>query len=105
MFGDKSASEKAQEASAEQESGFFRKLVSGLEKTKQHLVTKVEQITSGRKVDEALFEELEEVLIQADCGVAAAMFLVDQLRERARTERITEAEELKTILQEEMVAL
>jgi len=105
MFGDKSASEKAQEASGEQESGFFRKLVSGLEKTKQNLVAKVEQITSGRKVDEALFEELEEVLIQADCGVATAMFLVDQLRERARTERITEAEELKTILQDEMVAL
>lgn len=58
----------------------FRKLVSGLEKTKQNLVAKVEQITSGRKVDEALFEELEEVLIQADCGVATAMFLVDQLR-------------------------
>lgn len=105
MFGDKSASEKAQEANGEQESGFFRKLVSGLEKTKQNLVAKVEQITSGRKVDEALFEELEEVLIQADCGVATAMFLVDQLRERARTERITEAEELKTILQDEMVAL
>ena len=89
MFGDKSASEKAQEASGDQESGFFRKPVSGLEKTKQNLVAKVEQITSGRKVDEALFEELEEVLIQADCG-ATAMFPV-KLRE-ARTERITEAE-------------
>ena len=105
MFGDKSASEKAREASGEQESGFFRKLVSGLEKTKQNLVAKVEQLTSGRKVDEALFEEREEVLIQADCGVATAMFLVDQRRERARTEWITEAEELKTILQDEMVAL
>ena len=85
MVGDKSASVKPQEASGEQESGFFRKLVSGLEKTKQNLVAKVEQITSGRKVDEALFEELEEVLIQAACGVASALFLFVQLWLRART--------------------
>jgi len=70
MFGDKPAPEQAKE------SGFFKKLVSGLEKTKQNLVSKVEQITSGRRVDESLFEELEEVLIEADCGVATAMFLV-----------------------------
>jgi fused signal recognition particle receptor len=99
MFGDKPAPEQAKE------SGFFKKLVSGLEKTKQNLVSKVEQITSGRRVDESLFEELEEVLIEADCGVATAMFLVDQLRERAREEKITEAEELRRVLQEEMVAL
>src|SRR5690554_7906158 len=84
MFGDKPAPEQPKE------SGFFKKLVSGLEKTKQNLVSKVEQITSGRRVDESLFEELEEVLIEADCGVATAMFLVDQLRERAREEKITE---------------
>lgn len=99
MFGDKPAPEQPKE------SGFFKKLVSGLEKTKQNLVSKVEQITSGRRVDESLFEELEEVLIEADCGVATAMFLVDQLRERAREEKITEAEELRRVLQEEMVAL
>jgi len=99
MFGDKPAPEQPKE------SGFLKKLVSGLEKTKQNLVSKVEQITSGRRVDESLFEELEEVLIEADCGVATAMFLVDQLRERAREEKITEAEELRRVLQEEMVAL
>jgi hypothetical protein len=49
MFGDKSASEKARKPAGNRRSGFFRKLVSGLEKTKQNLVAKVEQITSGRK--------------------------------------------------------
>lgn len=117
MFGDKSApaKEEKQEQSERQdqpekqdqpkESGFFRRLVSGLEKTKKQLVSKVEQITTGRKIDEELFEELEEVLIEADCGVTTALLLVDRLRERAREEKVTEAEELRAMLREEMVAL
>lgn len=97
--------QKDQEKDQEKEKGFFKRLLSGLEKTKKQLVSKVEEITSGRKVDESLFEELEEVLIEADCGVTTAMFLVDQLRERAREEKVTEAEELRRMLKEEMVNL
>ena len=97
--------EQSVEEEQQKSSGFFKRLVSGLEKTKQQFVSKVEQITTGRKVDESLFEELEEVLIQADCGVTTAMFLVDQLRDRAREEKITAAEELRKVLMEEMVAL
>lgn len=88
-----------------EKSGFFEKLVSGLEKTKQGFVQQVEKIMTGRKVDEELFEELEEALIQADCGVQTSLFLVDQLRERARAEKITEAEDLQSILVEEIVTL
>lgn len=84
---------------------FFQKLVSGLEKTKQGFVHKVEEIMTGRKVDETLFEELEEALIQADCGVNTAIFLVDQLRARARAEKITESDELKQVLVQEIVQL
>ena len=115
MFGGRSTSEQEnaqQEAVQEserqepaKESGFFKKLMSGLEKTKQQLISRVEQLTTGRKVDEELFTELEEVLIEADCGVNTALLLVDQLRERAREEKITAAEELRHILKEEMVAL
>ena len=56
--------EQSVEEEQQKSSGFFKRLVSGLEKTKQQFVSKVEQITTGRKVDESLFEELEEVLIQ-----------------------------------------
>lgn len=89
----------------EKEQGFFQKLVSGLEKTKASFVHQVERIMTGRKVDEELFEELEEILIQADCGVHTSLFLVDQLRERARMEKITEAEDLQAVLVEEIVDL
>lgn len=107
MFGDKPAppKEQAEQPKESKESGFFKRLMGGLEKTKKQLVSKVEQITTGRKIDEALFEELEEVLIEADCGVTTAMYLVDQLRERAKEEGIVEAEQLRELLMEEMVAL
>lgn len=117
MFGEQKKQEPAQEMKLEmqqgkdkekdkeKDKGFFQKLVSGLEKTKQGFVHKVEEIMTGRKVDEELFEELEEAMIQADCGVDTSLFLVDRLRERARADRITESEQLKTVLVEEIVLL
>lgn len=84
------------------ERGFFGRLAAGLEKTKRGFVGKVEEILTGRQVDEALFEELEETLIQADCGVNTSLYLVDQLRERAKGERITDAAALKSVLAEEI---
>lgn len=104
MFGEKSAT-VPEEKKLEKEQGFFQKLVSGLEKTKHGFVYKVEQIMTGRRVDEELFEDLEEALIQADCGVNTSLFLVDRLRERSRSERITASEELREILVEEIVQL
>lgn len=109
MFGEEKKQEpekeKKQELEKEKDRGFFQKLVSGLEKTKQGFVDKVEEIMTGRKVDEELFEELEEALIQADCGVDTSVFLVDRLRERAKVEKITESELLKGVLVEEIVLL
>ncbi|NMA99989.1 MAG: signal recognition particle-docking protein FtsY [Firmicutes bacterium] len=97
--------EQEEHTEQQKQAGFFKKLVSGLEKTKQNLVYKLEEITTGRKVDEELFEELEEALIQADCGVTTAIYLVDKLRERARAEKITESERIRKVLVDEIVAL
>ncbi|MDI9485778.1 MAG: signal recognition particle-docking protein FtsY [Bacillota bacterium] len=105
MFGAEKKQEQQQQQEEKAQRGFFQKLVSGLEKTKQGFVDKVEQIMTGRKVDEELFEELEEALIQADCGVETSLFLVDRLRERAKEEKITESEQLKDVLVEEIVEL
>lgn len=85
--------------------GLFRRLVAGLEKTKEGFARRVEAVFSGRKVDEQLFEELEETLIQADCGIDTTLFLVDKLRERAAAEKISESSDLKAILVEEIVHL
>ncbi len=85
--------------------GFFSRLVQGLEKTKEGFVRRVEEIITGRRVDEELFEELEEALIQADCGVETTIYLVDQLRRRAEAEKITEASDLREVLIEEIINL
>src|SRR5690554_6803805 len=84
---------------------FFQRLKSGLSKTRQGFVDRVEQLVTGRKVDEELFEELEELLIQADCGVPTAVELVDRLRDRAKAERITEGAKIKDLLADEVVAM
>src|SRR5690554_1787420 len=102
LFSKKTNEEPAPQ---EKEAGFFGKLVAGLEKTKQGFVGKVEQVLSGRQVDEELFEELEEILIQADCGVSTSLYLVDQLRERAKEERVTEGDRLREVLKEEILQL
>jgi len=89
-------------AEPETRQSFFQRLKAGLAKTRQGFVERVEQLVSGRKVDEELFEELEELLIQADCGVPTAVELVGRLRERAKAEKITEGEDLKQLLQLEI---
>ncbi len=58
-----------------------------------------------RRIDEALFEELESALIAADCGVEAAQALIARLRVRARKERIEQAEDLRAALKESLVEL
>ncbi|NLJ80608.1 MAG: signal recognition particle-docking protein FtsY [Firmicutes bacterium] len=101
MFGAKSSPEDLER----EKKGLLQKLRLGLEKTKQGFIQKVDDLTSGRRVDENLFQELEEVLIQGDCGVNTALYLVEQLRARSREEKVTDASQLKKMLAEEMVRL
>ncbi len=80
---------------------FFQRLKQGLAKTKGNLVDKIEGLLTGRKtIDESLYEELEEILIQADAGVEAALKLIAELRNRVKERRIKEPGQLKTVLQE-----
>lgn len=55
-----------------------------------------------RKIDEELFEELEEILITADIGVQTTMEIVDGLKDRVRTERISEPIQIKRLLIEKL---
>ncbi len=81
---------------------FFNKLKQGLHKTRQGFIGKIEQLITGRKIDDELFEELEELLITSDVGVRTAMDLVDELREDARQQRLVSGEELRGLLQEKL---
>ncbi len=84
--------------------GFFDRLKEGLAKTKNTLFKQVDTLFKNFvKVDEDLLEELEELLIMADVGVASTEAIIEQLRERIKNERITEPEECRGALQEILV--
>ena len=81
--------------------GFFAQLKAGLTKTRQNFVDKVEEVFTGRKkIDEELYEELEEVLIRSDVGVNTSMELVERLRKEVKTRKISQPSELTQVLQE-----
>lgn len=76
--------------------GFFDKLKNGLFKTKSAIVDKIENVfKSFAKVDEDLFEELEELLISADVGVSCTEKILDNLRESVIDKKIKEPELVK----------
>ena len=76
--------------------GFFEKLKNGLKKTKNAIVGKIDDLfKSFRKVDEDLFDELEELLISADVGVNTTEEILDNLREYAIDNNVKEPEAIK----------
>ena len=76
--------------------GFFDKLKEGLIKTKNAIVGKIDNFFKMfRKVDEELFEELEELLISADIGFTATEEILDELRDTVKTENIKDADIVK----------
>ncbi|MBU7005469.1 signal recognition particle-docking protein FtsY [Phosphitispora fastidiosa] len=81
--------------------GLFSKLKEGLTKTRQGFVAKIETLVSGgKKIDEELYEEIEELLIQADVGVNTAVELVEDLRKAVKERKVDDAAELRNILKE-----
>lgn len=83
--------------------GFFDKLKSGLGKTKASINEKINNVFSTfRKVDEDLLEELEEALIMSDVGIETSTKIIDNLRIRAKREKIETEEDLKAALRDEM---
>lgn len=81
--------------------GFFEKLKEGLVKTKNAIVGQIDKFFKMfRKVDEELFEELEELLISADIGFSATEMILDELRETVKDENIQDADKVKEKLYE-----
>ena len=79
--------------------GFFEKLKNGLNKTKNAIVGKIDSIVKSlRKVDEELFEELEEALISADIGVYTTEEILDELRDIVKENNIKDGEAVKNEL-------
>ncbi len=87
----------------EKELSIFDKLKKGLTKTRKDFSDKIDGIlNSYKKIDEELFDELEEVLVTADVGVSSTMKLIDNLRERVKEEKTTDPNEVKNLLKDEI---
>ena len=81
--------------------GFFDKIKAGLKKTRDSITGQISSMLHAfTKIDEELFEELEELLVMADVGMNTATEICDTLRARVKERGITDPNEIMTLLQE-----
>lgn len=93
-------------APVKEKKGFFARLKEGLDKTRKNILGGVDTVLgSFTKIDEDLFEELEEALIMADMGVQTTMDIVENLRQRVKKERATDPAVIKDMLIDEITAI
>ncbi len=84
----------------------FSRLKEGLLKTKSGITDRVDHLLkSYKKIDEDLFEELEEILITSDMGVQTTMEIVEDLKERVRKEKISDPLEVKQLLMDKITEI
>ena len=94
---------EAEQDIKEEKTGFIEKLFGGLSKTRKEMSDKIGAVLSSyKKIDEELFEDLEEILVTADVGVNTTMKLMDRVRERVKKERINDPELVKNLLKDEI---
>lgn len=91
--------EEVNTVSEEKPKGFFAKIKSGLAKTRNNIMSGVEQVLkSFTTIDEELYEELEEALIMADLGVDTSVNIIEKVRECVKKEKINDVSEVKAVI-------
>ena len=84
---------------AEEKKGFFRRLVDGLTKTRDNIVSGMDSIFHGfSKIDDDFYEELEETLIMGDLGVRATMDIIEDLKVKVKEQHIKEPIECRQLV-------
>ena len=84
---------------SEEKQGFFSRLVKGLTKTRDNIVSGIDAIFSGfSSIDDDFYEEIEEILIMGDIGVDATMKIIENLKAKVKEEHIKEPAECKELL-------
>ena len=79
--------------------GFFKRLVEGLSKTRDNIVSGVDRIFSGfSSIDEDFYEEIEEILVMGDLGINATTAIIEDLKRKVKEQRIKEPVECKQLL-------
>ena len=109
MFSKDNTEEKKVEVTSEvvenkkEEKESVKVYEKGLTKSRQGFVSKLANLTNKYKnINDEYFEELEEILIMADIGVNTVIDFIDKLKRRVKKENITDSEELKDIIVDEM---
>ena len=83
----------------EKKKGFFKRLVSGLSKTRNSIASSINSVFSGfSKIDDDFYEELEEILIMADMGIHTTENVIESLKEKVKENKIKEPEECRELL-------
>lgn len=84
---------------AEEKKGFFKRLVSGLTKTRDNIISGIDSIFNGfSKIDDDFYEELEEILVMGDLGVRATMDIIEDLKQKVKENHIKEPADCKQFL-------
>ncbi len=83
----------------------FSKISKGLEKTRAGLVGGISNVVKGRRLDEDMLEELEELLILSDVGFETAERIIDELRDSARQQGVVSEEEVIELLKRDMLSV
>ncbi len=104
FFKRKTQPDNLQERNHETES-WLSKLKVGLTKTRDGLGKKLLGVFGGAKIDEALYEELETVLLSADIGFAATQSLLESIRQKVSLKGLKDAIQLKESLKESLIEL
>ena len=90
--------------SEEKKKGLFARLREGLSKTRGNMTEKVDDmVRENRKIDEDFYEELEDILLMADCGLKATTEIVDELKDKVKAGKVKDAAEAREMLKEIMV--
>ncbi|WWE60184.1 signal recognition particle-docking protein FtsY [Parasalinivibrio latis] len=85
--------------------GFFARLKRGLQKTKTNIGSGFFSLFSGKKIDDELFEELEEQLLVADVGIETTTRIIDSLTDKASRKQLKDGDALYGLLKEEMAEI
>lgn len=86
--------------------GWFEKLKEGLSKTRSNITDKIEEILSiNKKIDEELYEELEEAMIMSDIGFNTSSKIIETLRKKVKENRISDPDDVKQLLKNIIVEI
>ncbi|MDO4661853.1 MAG: signal recognition particle-docking protein FtsY [Tissierellia bacterium] len=87
----------------EEKQGFFERLLSGLSKTRDNMGSKISNLfKTNVKIDDDLYDELEEILISADIGVESTMEIIDNLKDTIKEKKVKDTSEIYPLLKEIM---